>query len=57
MSGAAEQVKGIFKNYDSTGVLILLTFAMEELAAFLIFECLFNSGNMNNFVYGMSYLL
>ena len=30
---------------------------MEGLAALLIFECPRNSGNMDNFVYGMSYLL
>ena len=39
MSGAAEQVKGIFKNYGSSRLLILLTVGMEELEAFLIFEC------------------
>ena len=57
MSGAAEQVEGIFKNYGSSGLLVLLTVGMEELAAFLIFECPCNSGNTDNFVYGMSYLL
>ena len=57
MSGAAEQVEGLFKNYGSSGLLVLLTVGMEELAAFLIFECPCNSGNMDNFVYGMSYLL
>ena len=57
MSGAAEQVEGIFKNYGSSGLLVLLTVGMEELAAFLIFECPCNIGNMDNFVYGMSYLL
>ena len=29
MSGAAEKVKGIFKNYGSSGSLILLKFVME----------------------------
>ena len=57
MSGAAEQVEGLFKNYGSSGLLVLLTVGMEELAAFLIFECPCNTGNMDNFVYGMSYLL
>ena len=44
-------------NYGSSGLLVLLTVGMEELAAFLIFECPCNSGSMDNFVYGMSYLL
>ena len=57
MSGAAEQVEGLFKNYGSSGLLVLMTVGMEELAAFLIFECPCNTGNMDNFVYGMSYLL
>ena len=57
MSGAAEQVEGLFKNYGSSGLLVFLTVGMEELAAFLIFECPCNTGNMDNFVYGMSYLL
>ena len=57
MSGASEQVKGIFKNYGSSGVLVSLKFAMEGLAAFLIFKCPCNIGNMDNFVYEMSYLL
>ena len=55
MSGASEQVKGIFKNYGSSVVLVSLTFAMEGLAAFLIFKFPCNIGNMDNFVNRMSY--
>ena len=44
-------------DYGSSGLLVILTVGMEELAAFLIFECPCNSGSMDNFVYGMSYLL
>ena len=55
---AAEQVEGLFKNYGSSGFLVVMTVGAEELAAFLIFECPCNLENSDfNFVYGMSYLL
>ena len=47
----------LFPFIPASGLLVLLTVGMEELAAFLIFECPCNSGSMDNFVYGMSYLL
>ena len=57
MKMGVTQYYRINPNYGSSGLLVILTVGMEELAAFLIFECPCNSESMDNFVYGMSYLL